>query len=113
DVARLAGIADGTGDVGVQVDVTKKLVAPIDWRDRRIALDRPETIGAFEQLARLRLAQELLEPPCRGRVNRSADGQENRDDESANRRKRQAVERTGKKTGCALQKHWFSSSPAQ
>src|SRR5690606_38846257 len=65
NVNRLARIADGTGEIGIEIDVSCQFVSAVDRSERRVALNVPETIRAFEQLARLCLRQEFRQPTCR------------------------------------------------
>ncbi|WP_419695581.1 hypothetical protein ACN2CC_03430 [Mesorhizobium muleiense] len=68
DVDRLSGIAYRTGEVGVEIDISRQFVALINGGDGRVALQAAETIGAFEYLGRLSLLQEFRQLPCcRGR----------------------------------------------
>ncbi|MNI92450.1 hypothetical protein D3C73_1502500 [compost metagenome] len=55
---RLAGIADGTGEIGVQIGVAEKFVSPVDRHDGRIALDVAKAVGPLEQFGRLDLFEE-------------------------------------------------------
>ena len=50
ELDRLAGIAGRVGEIGIEVDETLQLIAAIDRNDRRIALRRPEPVGALEEV---------------------------------------------------------------
>ena len=75
DMDRLSGIADRAGEIGVEIDVSRHLVAPVDGGDGRIALRVAESVGAFEYFRRLNLLQEFRQPSCRRR--RNCIGQDN------------------------------------
>jgi hypothetical protein len=62
DVDRLAGIAGGVGDVGVQPDMAEQPVARVGRREGRLALRRAEPVGAREDLGRRDAAEEFREP---------------------------------------------------
>ena len=65
EVDRLAGIADGAGEVGVQVDVAEQAVALVGGNERRIALRRVRSGRLREELGGLCLREELLHASCR------------------------------------------------
>jgi len=63
NVDRLAGIADGVGEIGIQVDVAEQAIAGIGRRNRRIALRQTETVGVLEEGGGLGAAKEFAQPP--------------------------------------------------
>ena len=57
DVDGLAGITDRAGDVGIEIGIAEKIVAPVDGCDGRLTRRLAEAVGTLEQLARLYLLQ--------------------------------------------------------
>ena len=63
-VDRLAGIADGIGEIGVEVNVPQQAGALVRGNERRIALRWAEAVGSGEELGGLCLREKLLDPSC-------------------------------------------------
>jgi len=78
DMDGLAGIADGTGEIGVQIGIAEKFVSPVDRRDGGIALDFAKAVGTFKQFGRLDLFEECWQLTVshsrRSDCHREADG---------------------------------------
>ena len=82
---RLAGIAGGVGEVGVQVDEAEKLIVLVGAHDCGIALRRPEAIRTCNELRRLGLAEVIAQPTRGARLSNHGNPAEN--GQSANKDK--------------------------
>ncbi len=80
DLDRLSGVAGGVGKVGVQVDEAEELIILVGRRNRGIALQRPEAIGACDQFGRLGLGEVIAQPACGARLSKHGNPAENGQD---------------------------------
>ncbi len=74
DADRLARVADGAREVGVEVYETDAFRSHIDWADRRVALWVTETRRPGKQLLRCRAWQELGKVGLGRRGGKASDG---------------------------------------
>jgi len=81
DMDRFARIADGTGEVGVEIGIAEEIVAAHDRRDRRITTEFAESVRSVEQVAGLDLFQKAgkltggVARGCKGNKRQEDDGQ--------------------------------------
>ena len=67
DMDRLTRVADGAGEIRVQIKIASQCVASVHRNERRISFDLAKTVSGFKELRRLCIGEELFEPSCRGR----------------------------------------------